>query len=158
MGEELIGACGLYCGACSNYRAFQDGGEHLLGDPKFRVDDISTVRCGGCHSGKLSGHCGNCEIRLCAEKKELLHCGLCRDYPCGKVRSFQEKGEIWEGARHRTFIFVNIRRLGESGASEWLRFMDSSWRCPCGVSYSYYEENCHACGAKLDSYINGRGR
>ncbi len=152
---SLVGACGLYCGACDHYRAFAGGSEHLLKRDKFKVENIDEVSCRGCHSDKLTKHCNECKMRLCAKSKDILHCGLCSDYPCDLIKTFHSDGYRWEGAKHRGDIFKNIEELKKSSADRWLEVQNETWSCKkCGYKFTFYEKECHKCGETLDSYAN----
>ncbi len=39
--------------------------------------------CEGC----LSDNSGECEIKVCCDKKGIPHCGLCCDFPCDLLRN-----------------------------------------------------------------------
>ena len=152
--EELIGACGLYCGACDNYRAFKEENAYLQLTDKFNTrEKINANECKGCHSQKLSEHCNACTIRLCAREKGLFHCGLCSEYPCSILTQFKNEGDTWPGAKHRTLIFTNLRKLSVEGKSAWLHEMHHRWACACGLSFTYYERTCQRCGTALNSCL-----
>ena len=96
--ENLVAVCGLYCGACSIYRATQDENEEKLIDfaqglsaktgNKYTVDD---VRCDGCLSkGQLDLWCRNCQIRVCPELRlGKVRCSDCEKFPCPRLVNFQ---------------------------------------------------------------------
>ena len=154
MKKELIGICGLYCGGCDNYLAFQPDGRHLLKTQKYAGKDHAPLKCGGCNSSSLSEHCGSCAIRKCARGKNLLHCGECGAFPCGKIEEFHRDGEKWEIAKHRLDILKNSESLKETNPASWLRMFAAKWTCRCGQRFSYYESRCSNCGATLASYSN----
>jgi len=154
MNNDLIGACGLYCGACDNYRAFRPDGEHLLQTDKFRVPNPETLSCDGCHSGKLTDHCSACKMRHCAKNRGIVHCGICTDYPCENILKFKEDGERWAGATHRTFIFDNIGLMQTIGTEKWKEIQLRRWQCECGQPYTFYETTCHVCGKKAALYVS----
>lgn len=87
---ENRGCCGLDCGSCDAQIATANHDEVLRAKVaeqwsaaygvEFRPDQI---HCTGCmQPGVKVGHCGVCEVRLCATGRGLPHCGLCEDYPC----------------------------------------------------------------------------
>ncbi|MCK8060281.1 MULTISPECIES: DUF3795 domain-containing protein [unclassified Fusibacter] len=151
MNDKLIGACGLYCGGCDNYLAFQEGQEHLLKTDKYLTPAIDKLKCNGCNSDSLSEHCSKCEIRKCAHNKGLEYCGACNDFPCDIVMKFHQDGAVLDGARHRLDIIKNTDHMRQ-GLKEWLDASERRWTCSCGLKFSYYEKQCHRCKETLDSY------
>ena len=147
--DELVGVCGLYCGACPHYRASFPEGKHILEQAAKDERTLEGFTCLGCRADTLYVHpgCSQCEFRACAEERDVLHCGLCPDYPCGKLEDFQG-----DGRPHHGDIFDNIRELNEVGAEEWLVRLEERWRCGGGAAFSWYELKCESCGEKLDSY------
>ena len=147
--DVLLGACGLYCGACYHYQASFYDEDRLREAAARRGQKPEGFTCQGCRSGTLYIHpfCAHCEIRACAEEKGILHCGLCPDFPCEQLRAFQSDGRV-----HHRDVLVELVRLRERGPKAWLAAQGELWRCSCGESFSWYEENCHACGEPLASY------
>lgn len=142
---QLLGVCGLYCGACDHYRAFLPESKHLL--ERVMADDGAFEVCHGCRSDTLTTSCSRCAIRACAGERGVLHCGLCREYPCEQLKSFQHDGRI-----HHIVVLDNIENLKNRGPDQWLAEQDRRWECRCGGKFSWYEENCARCGAPLASY------
>jgi hypothetical protein len=92
---QMIAVCGLDCSECEGYKATQAGDEAAqakvaekwrteYGNPKI---DAAYVTCDGClgQSGRLGGHCMECEPRLCAVERGLANCAHCPDYGCEKI-------------------------------------------------------------------------
>src|SRR5574341_850631 len=97
MGEDnraLLAACGLYCGACYHYRASFYDDERLREEAARWGRDPQGFTCQGYRSDELYIHpgCVQCEIRACADGRGLLHCGLCADFPCERLWTFQSDG------------------------------------------------------------------
>lgn len=63
VSERLIGACGLCCASCPTY---------------------SAGACTGCRTLPAEKRC---YCSLCAEKRGVAYCGLCKDFPCGALFS-----------------------------------------------------------------------
>ena len=146
---KLLGVCGLHCGACYHYRAAFPESKHLLETVARQYASLEGFTCKGCRSDSLYVHpgCTECFFRACAEKKEILHCGLCDEYPCKQLKAFQSNGRP-----HHADIFDNIEDLKVRGPEEWLAMQELRWTCKCGAYFSWYEECCRHCGATLDSY------
>lgn len=151
--SRLLGACGLYCGACYHYRASFPEGEHLLAEAHRQGRSTISFTCQGCRSDKLYIHqgCAQCEIRACADARGISHCGLCPDSPCERLRAFHSDGHV-----HHLDIFSQLEELKEKGPDRWLTEQAQRWRCQCGASFSWYEETCQRCGTPLDSYEQRR--
>jgi hypothetical protein len=156
MGEYvLLGACGLYCGACNHYRASFTEGKHLLDEAAAQGRNLEGFTCGGCRSDKLYMHkgCIECNIRSCVEAKGLEHCGECEKLPCDKLAAFQN-----DGRAHHLDVVLNAEAIRETGIDHWLSDQEVSWRCGCGFPFSWYESKCVSCSGKLDSYGSGSGQ
>ena len=147
--SNLVGVCGLYCGACYHYRAAFPEGKHLLEETARQHRPLEGFTCEGCRSDNLYIHpgCAECAFRACAEEKDVGHCGLCVEYPCPQLKAFQS-----DGRPHHGDIFDNIWTLRALGPDGWLAGQTLRWTCECGARFSWYEEHCRSCGAKLDSY------
>ena len=151
MGMNPVGVCGLFCGACDNYLAFQKGHAHLLNAEKFTGDDPEKLRCSGCRSGYLTGHCLDCGIRRCASGRGVAVCSECGEYPCRQLAEFREGGFHWAGAAHRRSLYWSLSQYAEEGEGSWLRYQKRRWSCRCGKPFSFYEKVCSSCGELLDS-------
>ena len=147
--RELLGACGLYCGACYHYRASLPEGENLLGEAARRGRDFEGFTCEGCRSDALYAHsgCAECEIRACADDRGLDHCGLCAQFPCDRIEAFQS-----DGRTHHRAVLCQLEDLAARGAEVWLEEQSQRWLCSCGTGFSWYEETCRACGKPVPSY------
>ena len=141
----LLGACGLYCGSCSHYKVSQPEGRSFLN--KKRAEDPLFEECHGCRSNYRTEYCNKCTIRICAERREVVHCGLCTDYPCRQIKEFQFDGKI-----HHIIIIDNLEHLKRNDPEQWLLEQEDRWKCKCGMKYSWYEDNCLQCGSRLSSY------
>jgi len=131
---NLIGCCGIYCGACFAYRREISRKakelKDLLEREKFRriakpFDWIGSYRdfsrwlswlvrltCDGCQTGG-----GNpfCSIRKCCQKKGYTSCADCPEMPCKKLE--------WITRRYKKWSLKNLKRIREIGYEEWLKEM-----------------------------------
>ena len=149
---DLVGICGLYCGACGIYRATQDINKEKLEEfarglstktgSKFTVDD---VLCDGCLvNERLDLWCRNCQIRVC-EKLESgkVRCSDCDEFPCIKITDFRDDGMIHHGE-----ITDNLEQLQQMGIESWAEYEEKRWTCPeCKTRLSWYDPDCPGCGA-----------
>lgn len=147
--KNLVGACGLYCGACYHFRASFPDGTHLLEEAARQGRTLKGFTCKGCRSSLLYIHpgCAQCEIRTCTDRQGIAHCGLCTQFPCDRLRAFRNDGRI-----HHLDSIIQLEELAAIGPRQWLAAQASRWRCRCGTQYSWYESHCHDCGAPLPSY------
>lgn len=85
-----IGYCGLLCYQCPLYIPTKNNDfsakeklaiECSTESIKFTADGMT---CEGCFWEKndTSKMCGDCEIRKCAQNKDVDNCGVCSIYPC----------------------------------------------------------------------------
>jgi len=61
---ETLSSCGIYCGKCKNYK--------------------QNMNCAGCRNEPEL--VWDCPTRVCAAKREYLHCGECADFPCEELK------------------------------------------------------------------------
>ena len=96
----MIAFCGLDCTKCDAYIATKNKDDKLrrrtaekwekeFNHPGLKPNDIN---CDGCLSknGTIFKHCKVCEIRRCADEKEVNNCAHCNDYSCEKLDKFHE--------------------------------------------------------------------
>lgn len=154
VNKNLIGRCGLYCGICAVYRAYQDSKELQRKLAEKHGCPPEEVRCEGCQVlgtypwiyEKQWG--SNCKMVKCLNAKRLTFCFECSDYDnCPK---YTELVESCYGLAMD--LRANLQLIQEGKEEEWLLEQDKRWRCPkCGnpIIVSYEFKNCHWCGNKL---------
>lgn len=150
--QNLVAACGLYCGACPNYLASQQNDDHKFRATveqlssrnwKFRREDLL---CDGCRGGRLrASFCQKCAIRACAAKKtETGRCSECSEFACSRIAGF-----INDGMLHHAEVLENLRQIRKVGIENWAKQEDERWHCPqCRASIAWYDPACIKCGAK----------
>ena len=90
---EELSYCGFACAACSNFK--------------------KNENCQGCRAEtKLLW---DCDIRICAIERGLLHCGLCSEFPCKTLMDFYH-----DGKPSHLQAYKNMQRIREIGAEQWL--------------------------------------
>jgi hypothetical protein len=94
--KDLGAYCGLYCGTCKMYT---DG------------------KCTGCKgpTETLADHCQKCQIRPCAESKDIKSCAECKGFPCAKTQAFHESGK----PKGKTAA-ANCKTIRTMGYDKWL--------------------------------------
>jgi hypothetical protein len=150
MNEHLAAVCGLYCGACSLYRARRDDNPQRLEEilramtERWNVEE-DEIECDGClGGGRLTPYCRDCRMRLCAEEKQdVTRCSDCSDFPCSMITDFNN-----DGMRHHAEVLENLRRMREIGVEKWIAAEEERWSCPgCGIQVDWYARTCFKCDA-----------
>ena len=149
MNEHLAAVCGLYCGACTLYRARRDDNPKRLREvlqqaiERWQVPE-DEIECDGClGGGRLTPYCRDCRTRLCAKDRPgVTRCSDCSDFPCDLNTAFNN-----DGMRHHAEVLENLRRMREIGAEKWIVEQEERWRCPgCGAQVDWYARTCYSCG------------
>ncbi|MDD4873079.1 MAG: DUF3795 domain-containing protein [Kiritimatiellae bacterium] len=127
--------CGIYCGACP---ALMDS---------VNAKRSSEIKCLGCRSTKkMPGYAPKCEVRKCAKVKKVQSCGLCKSYPCDKIKPFFLSQPKY-GLREK---YLNMVR--DKGLEWWLEEMKTRWACKkCSTPFGYGMKTCKKCGEKVYS-------
>lgn len=130
-----IAYCGLYCPMCSFVAASETKDrQHLLTMPErykhFKQRTFEECECNGCREQADRCHC---EMKPCAEKKGIISCADCADFPCQAIDIFGN-----DGAPHHEEAFRNLWRIKEIGYEQWLKEMESLMYCECGMKQSWY--------------------
>ena len=95
--EKMIAYCGLDCTQCPTFTATRendDAARETVAKQWSKMFQMNLtakdINCDGCKSGtgRLFGHCLNCEIKKCAAAKELDNCASCEEYACENLEAF----------------------------------------------------------------------
>jgi hypothetical protein len=141
--RHLEGYCGLYCGACPVHERHREDPVVRAMRERFDVGDDQPL-CQGCRSDVLWVSCRDCEIRDCAQSKELDSCSKCLEMPCDRLT------ELRAVRPHLVEIVPNLNRLRDRGSEAWVAEQENHWHCPsCERAATWYEQVCGACGASL---------
>jgi len=150
VNKNIVGRCGLYCGACGIYRAYIDDGDFLKKLAERFKCPQEKVRCEGCMA--LTSECwGNdCKIVQCLENKGLKFCYQCGEYEKDSCEKFVKLAQRY--AKIGVNVKANLERIKRGETEEWLRESENKYRCPfCGKPLPVYgtEGKCYHCGADL---------
>ena len=152
INQNLVGRCGIYCGACGIYRAYTDKGDYLQRVAENFKYPPEKVRCEGCQA--LTSECwGNgCTIVTCLNEKGYQFCNECADFDSHTCEHFEKlaKGNRDEGVDLR----VNLARIQAGDSDAWLRESDEKFRCShCGqpLPARGLKRKCYHCGTEPDS-------
>ena len=94
VASDMIGRCGLYCGACPVYLSrFEDE------DFRNKVVEawkISAERCDceGCGKPKPQSPCADCKILICLDSKNLRTCYECSSFDKEDCEVFEQTYRI----------------------------------------------------------------
>ena len=148
MEINLVGKCGLYCGACSIFRAQRDNEkERNLIAKEFNCS-VEQVRCNGCGALTNECWCNGCKIIACLESKDYEFCYQCSEFEeksCDKhnklAKTYMQVGED---------LRLNLVALRKGQMKEWLKEQDKRFRCPkCNHQISVWDNTCPKCSQKL---------
>ena len=141
--NESVACCGLFCESCGVYIATEKDPVELERIALKMGTSPSEMPCKGCRSELLSPHCRDCYFRSCTQKRGLVNCEECSDYPCAGLLDFQTK------MPHRAELFASAKYLKEYGLEAWHDKMIADYSCAeCGEINSPYYEKCRKCGHK----------
>ena len=98
--ENIIAHCGIVRSDCPTFKATKMNSDverkrvaelwtKQYGRP-FKPEDIN---CDGCLTTgtRVFSYAGICEIRKCAQKRNLKNCAYCDDYKCEKISKLHEQ-------------------------------------------------------------------
>jgi len=97
--DEILGACGLDCGACPAYVATRENDAEMIAAIAARWSgeyghEIKPeyVWCEGCltEGERKCGHTRECGVRACVVGRGVASCAYCDDYGCDKITKFFE--------------------------------------------------------------------
>ncbi len=147
---DLVGRCGLYCGACVIYRAYKDDGEYLKGRSERFKCPPEEVRCEGCQT--LTPQCwGNeCKIVKCLRDKGYQFCHQCAEYADKTCQKYNALAESY--LEDGVDIRANLNCIQRGETQQWLRENEVKFRCPkCGklLSVNTINTRCYHCNADL---------
>lgn len=146
--QNLVGKCGIYCGACAIYRAQKDS-EEWQKEIASEVDcSPEEVRCNGCSS--LTPECwGNgCKIVLCTRTKGYNFCFECPEFENGVCAKFNNLSNKYLQAGVN--LTNNLYRIKDGKVDEWLQESADIFSCKsCGKPVSVWSSECRHCGCKL---------
>ena len=91
--KEPIAFCGMDCANCPTYLATQNDDDNIrkeiqkLWKDGFNTDvPLEAINCDGCkEDGKKGPFCTQCQVKTCADGKNLANCGLCDEYACEQL-------------------------------------------------------------------------
>jgi len=138
----MLGICGVYCGACTTYRAYNDNDQSLIDWEIRHGMPRDEIICMGCRSGLVNEWCSKCKFRKCISRRKVENCFQCEEFPCKELADFSKTRP------HRMLGLRNLVELKEKPIEEWLLEQEKRWTCQsCGKKLHWYTEKCPQCGA-----------
>lgn len=147
-GEELVGRCGIYCGACIIYRAERDHEQARNDIAQRHQCRLDEVRCQGCGGLTEACWCHGCKILACLNKQGYRYCHECPSFHDQSCEIHQHLADIY------TKIGVDLRhnllRIQQGSLDQWLEEQDQLHRChACHHPLSVWDTSCPSCGQKI---------
>jgi hypothetical protein len=140
--RNLEAYCGLYCGACPVLLRRPD--DWVFRTVREHLGAEADLVCRGCRSGTVSVSCRDCDVRDCAQSRDLDSCSACPEMPCDRLVDKSTR------LPHTAEILDNLARLRDAGPDVWLVEQARHWTCPsCRQTGSWYETVCADCGRPL---------
>jgi hypothetical protein len=94
--------CGLICDECEYFHAEEE------------------PSCDGCKNVKGKPFWGECIIYQCCKGKNLEHCGLCNEFPCGQLIE-QYDPNMLGGPQEAIFRIGQLAIRKKKGTEKWLK-------------------------------------
>jgi len=154
VNKNLVGRCGLYCGACIIYRAYKDSEKLRRIVAEKENCRHEQIRCEGCQTVLANGwdvegqEWGkNCRIVMCLEAKRMDFCYECDEYPnCKKFHLIADSC-----SKYGENLIENLNKIKAGRAEEWLEEEERKWRCQkCGKPISMHLTQCHWCDVNIN--------
>lgn len=150
--EKLVGICGIYCGTCPSYLAFQKNDQAMQQErSKSKGLSIEEIRCEGCLSDKVAAHCASCRhgFRQCAADHGVTWCFQCTEFPCQRLEDFKDV-HVVNGISHHVHLVEELRYMKEHGTENWLKMQENKGKCPaCGNMLYWFDRRCPHCQAEV---------
>lgn len=147
-GSDIIGRCGLYCGACPIYlgaRGDTDASRYVLEEWKLPEE---AIECGGCRALTQESSGSKCELVPCMDGKGLEYCSGCAEYEDGSCAKFIKSEEMCRSIG--IDLRENLKRLSDVGEEAWLAEQEKRWSCPdCGSPFFWQAKRCPSCERPL---------
>ena len=88
--------CGQRCDLCVHYVGTDEALRTMMEEPLEKMWGISdwSMRCEGCYSEKCYCKDDPCNAKSCAPGKELSECRECKEFPCIKATSADDRSMI----------------------------------------------------------------
>jgi hypothetical protein len=145
MNKEIenkeLGYCGLYCPSCIDFIVNNFDNSKIIELSVRSNKSVEEIICEGCRSNKLKSDCEFCEIRNCAQERQINFCSECEEYPCKRLKKFKNQKLQY------TEIFESLNYVKDHTIDELTEKLVNDYSCPnCGTVNSPYYLTCRNCG------------
>ena len=150
--EDLVGRCGLYCGACSIYRAYKDDGEYLIRLSKRFKCPPEKVKCEGCQVLAPENWGYDCKIVQCLRARNYEFCFECPKYEAHSCEKYKRlaKGYMEDNVDIR----ANLEKIKSGKVDEWLRESKKRFKCPnCKKPLPVGAKKCYHCNKEIQQQV-----
>jgi len=151
--KDLVGRCGLYCGACTIYRIERDDQEWRKRFAERMNCPVEKVRCYGCGALTLDCWGYECKFVKCQREKGYEFCYECVDYENRSCQMFEEFSKNYleeDGVDLRK----NSAMIKTGKTDEWLAESEEFYTCRfCGKPLVAGAKKCHHC--KRETNLRG---
>lgn len=92
--ERIVAYCGIVCSDCPVFRATKNNDDaerkkvaELWTEQYSREFRREDINCDGCLSKgpRVFSYCNACEIRKCAQERNIENCAHCTEYACERL-------------------------------------------------------------------------
>jgi rubrerythrin len=146
--KDIVGRCGIYCGACPIYRGTRGDREAQAFARNVWKTSPNRMTCDGCHNLKPESHGVDCPRRECMDSKGYEYCSECPEYASGKCEKFESMNRYFE--KKGESLRENLSRVTSGNTDSWLEEQGVKWAChSCGSPIFWEEKKCPRCGKPL---------
>lgn len=148
--QDLVGRCGLYCGACVIYRAERDDQEWRRKVAEHFKCPAEKVRCNGC--AVLTPDCWGfeCKFLKCLNEKGYQFCYQCPEYEKRTCEMFEKFSKIYL-AEDGVDLRRNLKMIKEGRVEEWLDYSEKFYSCKfCGQPVTTRAKKCYHCKKEIN--------
>jgi len=143
--SNLAGRCGIYCGACTIYRAYKDGSEYRNRVAAYFKCPPQKVRCEGCQT--LTPECwgNNCKIVQCTAANGFSFCYECPQFDSKSCEKFEDLAKRY--MEDNVDVQTNLMRIKAGHIKAWLDESRQRFKCPsCSKPLAEGSKKCLHCG------------
>jgi len=125
----LFAPCGMNCLVCYVHLKNKKPCQGCLGDDADKPD-----------------RCRNCQIKNCANSKELHDCYECSDFPCKNIKNLEKSYRT----RYQTSLIANSEFVQVNGLVSFMEKEREKWRCSCDGVISLHDRYCSECKKEMN--------
>jgi hypothetical protein len=126
--KNLVGRCGLYCGACTTYRAYKDDGDFQKLVATYFKCPPEKVRCEGCQA--LTPDCWgkDCKIVQCTRAKGFSFCYECTQFEDKSCEKYSELAQRY--LEDNVDARANLAKTKSGQVAELIAESKERFKCP----------------------------